>query len=65
MSLEEINNMDESSRSTIMLNATSPQIIIATVEKLRRTIDAICYPKGGCIFSLSSIINHYNSVLNI
>ncbi len=27
-----------------------------TVEKLRRTIDAMCYPRGGC--------NHYNNAVN-
>merc|ERR1712154_33936 len=62
VSLEEINrNKLEHNQ---LDNTTTPQIIVRTVEKLRRTIDAMCYPRGGCIFSLSSSIQHYQSALN-
>ena len=68
LSLEEINktalkSINDQSEDNIMAT-NSPQIIIQLVENLRRTIDAMCYPRGGCIFSLASAIQHYNSALN-
>eukprot|EP01083_Nonionella_stella_P185335 675607_1 len=60
VSLEEINE----DKNKSMTQNTTPQIVIRTVEKLRRTIDAMCYPRGGCIFSLSSSINHYTNALD-
>ena len=43
----------------------SPNNIIQIVEKLRRIIDAMCYPRNGCIFSLANTIKEREKELSI
>ncbi|ETO16479.1 hypothetical protein RFI_20857 [Reticulomyxa filosa] len=44
------------------MESASPEKVLQSVEKLRRILDAMCYPQGGCVFSLQASIRHCKSI---